>query len=404
MRDSGPFKTKTGFRHYRHHLYVLSSGILLTLIFPLPGIQSFSWIALVPLIIASVEAEKPSRSFFYGYSCGLLWSLGALHWTYIYHPLSIYPVVLITSIYPGLFALLINRITSRMGSFSLFFSVPVIWTSLEYLRSLGFLGFTWNSLGYAQFRNIPLIQLSAFTGVFGITFLICMVNGAVAAAIKNTWDAKKCLLTISTGLIIPAAVFLIGHACLRRCSPRDDEKIKVAGIQGSFNHDMLWSGFSHEIIRLLDNLTHEAGEQSPSLIVFPESTIGEDMHSIFEFNLWPKDIICQMARSTGSYLVIGAPYREGGKNYNSVYLVSPGCEIIGRYDKIKLVPGGEYFPRFGHKPFIRRLLAGAGGYTPGREMAVFEIPDARFSVLVCFEGIFGDLARRFVKKGESDIC
>ena len=147
----------------------------------------------------------------------------------------------------------------------------------------------------------------------------------------------------------------------------------------------------------LSTLSLEAVPANPDLIIWPESAVVEDP---FGINLWLRRKIQKVLKETGAYLLTGAPYSSRGKDYNSAFLISPSYELLNRYDKMHLVPAGEYFPIWRHSRLLEQLLQEAGDFTPGERYTIFEISGrARFAALICFEGIFGDLTRRFVVQG-----
>ncbi len=390
----------TGSRGHPPLLLSAATGILLTLSFPMPSLAFLAWAALVPLIFASVYREPPS-AFALGFLSGAVWGAGSLYWTHVYHPAAALLIILILSLYPAFFSLLVNITARKLGRTSLLWSVPVIWCFLEYIRTLGFLGFPWNSLGYSQSRNLYLIQISEYTGVFGVSFLICLVNGGIAAALMNKprHTASRAILAIS--LLPPVFLTVWGYGRYEHENIRSakSEKITVAGLQPAIHPQTAWSACWVEILTRLEALSAEAAAESPLLIIFPETVISEDLNRAFRENPRVRRGIEAISESSGSYLLIGAHYTQHRRLYNSAYLKSPECEIVQRYDKIKLVPGGEYLPYFREKRPVGKLLNGAAGYTPGDDKTVFEAGGHEFSALICFEGIFGNLARQFVKKG-----
>jgi len=145
-------------------------------------------------------------------------------------------------------------------------------------------------------------------------------------------------------------------------------------------------------------LTVKLTETSPGLIVWPETAFPSYFPSGTELD----DRLGDITREANTYLLLGSlSYKKKGKEikiYNSAYLFSPGRHILGRYDKIHLVPLGEYVPLSTHFPFFNSL-AGIGNITPGEEAVIFKLPRGKFGVLICFEVIFPELCRKFVREG-----
>jgi apolipoprotein N-acyltransferase len=196
-------------------------------------------------------------------------------------------------------------------------------------------------------------------------------------------------------LVILCLIFGGWHASgyYLRSSFLGDKKIVVAVIQGNFEED--FSDYE-EIMRRLRLLTQKTSKRFPQLIVWTETVIPF-------LTPFAKEDIKKIAKQCDGYLLFGSAHleqTEGKTNfYNSAFLVSPKDGIVERYDKIRLVPFGEMLPaeRFLHP--LRKLIPEIGDYTQGERFTIFKLPDARFGVLICFEDIFGDLARRFVKFG-----
>jgi len=132
--------------------FFLISGILLILPFPLFNLEIIAWFSLVPLLLGILK-ETPRNSFLFGYLCGIIWNIGTLYWTHVYHPLVLPLVVFILSFYPALFCLALNILSRGLipepgqkqgdmkSALRMMCIAPLLWTSLEYIRSLGFLGF-----------------------------------------------------------------------------------------------------------------------------------------------------------------------------------------------------------------------------------------------------------------------
>ena len=393
------------------------SGFLLILPFPLPELEIAAWVSLVPLLIAAAGSGT-RNSFLAGYLCGVIRISGSLFWIHVYHPLALPFVVFVLSFYPAIFCLGMNLILSRSKKnlTAMIWTAPLLWTSLEYAGSIGFLGFPWSSLGYSQYRQIPIIQIAEFTGVFGVSFLIVLVNSGIAFCLLSLKKPFRKQLLRCAGAAVVVCTVLAGCILWGRSAAKKAEYSSIhagktektpsflhtALIQGNTGVDSIWQKDSYDIIKRLTELSFAAGTMKPGLIIWPETAISENLLTSFAFDSEVKKGISRVGKETGAYLLTGALYEAGGKTYNSAFLISPSCEIVNRYDKIHLVPIGEYFPFLKHSRFMKYLLKDAGDFTPGTRFTVFKIPGKpEFSVLICFEGIFGNLTRKFVKKGAS---
>lgn len=397
----------------------VTTGILLVLPFSLLNLQVIAWFALVPLLLCICRHSRISGSrtrsvFAAGYVSGVIWNIGSLFWVKVFDPVALPLVVFILALYPALFCLGLSSLIKNRNDTAIIWAAPLLWTSLEYIRSLGFFGFPWNSLGYSQYRQIPVIQMAEFTGVFGVSFLIVLVNSGIAWCLLNNrklLSRLKILAAISVvmGLCIlwgasAARVYLQGKSIPPQSpfnSPFNKGGIRVALIQPNVSAaQSRWDENFPGIMERLSGLSAAAACAGPDLIIWPETAVGEDPETVFIANSWLRKQLCQITDQTGAYLLTGAVHYRNGKDHNSAFLISPDCKLIDRYDKIHLVPAGEYFPFWRHTRFMRFMLRNAGNFTPGERLTVFEIPGkGKFGTLICFEGIFGDLTRRFVKHG-----
>ena len=213
-------------------IFACLSGVLQVLIFPNFAIYLLSWVALAPLIYAILKCRDQDivmvladggqflapatagQGFLLGYACGIIWYLGSCSWIFhVMHfyggigtPLSVLLLVMFSlylGLYHGLFGLLLALIAGRRNQLNLRALVftPFLWVAVEAARTY-ITGFPWDLLGNTQIDNIPLSRLATFTGVYGISFEIALVNTAVAAAFLVPYARRKVLLTASLGAAI----------------------------------------------------------------------------------------------------------------------------------------------------------------------------------------------------------
>ncbi|MEW5766632.1 MAG: apolipoprotein N-acyltransferase [bacterium] len=180
--------------------------------------------------------------------------------------------------------------------------------------------------------------------------------------------------------------------------PRDS-RLRIALIQGNFDPDTKWSGLRDETIKTLWGLTRKAAkEAAPDLTIWTETAIVEPVDESYYLTRR----IFLLASEINGFLLVGAPHwKSEQEHFNSAFLISPEGEITDRYDKIHLVPFGETIPAERFFPWLREILPSeAGDWTPGDTFTIFNLPKAgmKFGVLICYEGIFGDLARQFVRR------
>jgi len=399
----------------------LSAGFLLVLSFPSPGLDPLSWVALVPLL-AAIRNADPRRAWLLGWESGAVFNLGLLYWVvvavHVYGrvpmAVSLIPLGMLVAYlacFWGVFAWG-ARLVERRTSIPLGLAIPVLWVAVEYVRSFLFSGFPWESLGYSQYRRLSLIQVSEWTGVYGVSFLVAGANAVC-------WEGIRCLRReIARKTFFLEAVILLfiagafgGYGAIRldqlgRDQDREGE-IRVALIQGSINQDQKWMPeYQDATLEIYFRLSREAAAQGAEFIVWPETATP----FYFERSLRYRPRIEAFVAETGVPLLFGSPgidfpQRPGEdavKHYNSAFLLTAEGKLSGRYDKVHLVPFSEYYPLGGFLRFLERHIQGMGNFSPGSEVKNLRWEDREIGVLICYEAIFPDLVRRFAA-GDADF-
>lgn len=377
-------------------LLSIISAILLIFAFPNYHLSYLAFIGFVPLLLA-IRDKTPRKAFFISYVCGFLFCLGTLYWLYYVTIFGLIVLCVYLALYFGIFGLFFNWISSEKRRdkitcapyFSLL-AIPVAWTALEYIQSRLFGGFGWTLLGYSQYRNLPFIQIADFSGVYGVSFVIMMVNVGIYRALKKSFGG----LVVSC--LVIALVVGYGYGAMKENGKGQEKDIKVSIIQGNIPQEIKWDPeASIDILDKYTDLTRLAVFDSPDLIIWPETSFP----GFFGIDKLFTDRVLKLAKDVKTPLLLGANTGEGFKNFNSAILISEKGEVIDRYDKIHLVPFGEYVPFSTRLPFLRRLVLGEfGEFTAGDDFKVFPLFEG-FGVLICFEDIFPSLARQFVKNG-----
>jgi apolipoprotein N-acyltransferase len=391
-------------------LLSLLSGVLLILSFPNFDLEFLAWFAFVPLLYA-IHGKTPLRAFTLGFLTGLISYLGIIYWiivavhTYGNVPLLVSAVILLLlvgylSLFTGTFGFLTRVVPLSSGIQTILF-FPILWTALEYLRSFLLTGFPWANLGYSQYLNLPFIQMADMTGPYGPSFVILLVNTTLfwilLQWINKTFPVREVVVTLF--VLLSAMIYgylkmgMIDQQMLRQPS------LKVALIQGNIDQSVKWEeSFQKETLKIYEKLSLKAAEQRPDLIIWPETATPFFFQQAREY----QPMVLDIPNKTNAFLLFGSPSFKGERGkvnyYNSAYLASPAKEITGRYDKIHLVPYGEYVP-LGEILSLGSLGEGIGNFKSGKVIYNFSIPQGKFGVLICFEIIFPDLCRRFVKSG-----
>jgi len=378
-------------KSWRSILSCIISATLLSLSFPSANIWILAWFAFIPLFIA-IRGQRPMTAFLLGCLNGLVFFYCTIYWLSYVTVWGMLILVLYLALYSGIFAVFANKIFSKelpVLAEALFISC--FWVVLEFIRARAFTGFGWALLGYSQWLKLPIIQIADVTGAFGVSFVIMAVNVLLFSLLRG--NKKSRLSTLGSILIILSAVYLYGFFRISNVAPKK-EQIRISVVQGNIPQEEKWD--LQQRWRILDKyvrLSETAGLDKPDLIIWPETAVPGD------FNEEPRMLyrIKSLARRLNVDFIVGAPAVISNEEYhNSAFLILKDGTLKQRYDKIRLVPFGEYIPFENYLGFIRNIAPVPIGYfTKGRENLVFQ---NKSSVLICFEDIFPDLVRGFVKK------
>ena len=421
--------------HPNAWLLVILSSLLQVLIFPLAGLYILSWVAFAPLIVAllrarpvgaleiagsvNLQAAKPGQAFLLAYVSGIVWYAGTCYWIYntmheyggLSTPLALLALFLFClylGLYHGLFGLLFSlTVGPGRDNRRALVAAPFLWIAVELARTR-VTGFPWNLLGTAQVDNISLSRITTWTGVYGVSFEIMLVNVAVAASFLVPRKKRSTLLIAS---LVAASVLQAGRLVNAPALPADHAALLV---QENIPVDATWTRDTFErTLRQLTDLTAKAVAANSSgapdskpgkvdLIVWPESPA-----PFFASDPLFRGPVSEMARETHTWVVTGAigstpalgSGRPASQVFNSAAVVSPSGDWTARYDKVHLVPFGEYLP-------FPRLFAFAGGLTkevgefqPGASRAPLDAGSMRLGVFICYESVFPGEVREFAKQG-----
>jgi apolipoprotein N-acyltransferase len=392
----------------------LLTGPLLMLIFPWYDLEWLAWIAFVPLLTAT-RGLRLRTAFVGGWMGGCAGYLGILRW--IPHTMINYGGVPTVVSY-GILVLLVVYVALYVGVFTAGWTwsvrawprgtvlvAPALWVTLEWVRAQALSGFPWASLGYSQYLNRPLIQVAEITSVYGVSFALILGNVVIAqllyGATHRAW--KRLGLPCALAALGLAALWGYGGWRLYQSSqaataPAD---LGVALLQGNIAQDLKWERASQEaIFSIYRTLTLDAAaDPAVDLVVWPEAATP----FFFANDVAFQARLLGLAHEAGRPLLFGSPTyaRDGDQDvmYNSAFLVGPEATVRGRYDKMHLVPFGEYIPLRRLLSFLDKLVQGIGDFRSGEAYTVMAIPQGRFAVLICFEVIFPALVRHFVYHG-----
>jgi apolipoprotein N-acyltransferase len=377
--------------------YLLSilSGLMMTVSFPDTDWNFLAWVCLVPFFTA-VEGRGWKETFRIGYVGGVAFYWSLFYWLNNVTVAGFLVLTLYLALYFPIFGIGMNWV-KRKGRMPPWLFAPFFWTALEYVRTYLFTGLPWGVLGATQHRFIPLIQISSITGVYGVSFLVALVNAAVYdCAIKR---GGRRVASVAAACAVVALCLVYGAANPSGSAP-GERAVRVAMVQGNVpQEEKFGEGFQREIVRRFCDLTLSVAREKPDLIVWPETSApGYYMHDPML-----KSSLSSLQRETRIPLLFGSTHAvatDGGADYyNSAFLLDSHGVPIDRYDKIHLVLFGEVIPCKRFLPFLKGFVPFEEDFTPGEAPTVFSIPQGRFAVLICFEDIFPDLARWAVRRG-----
>ncbi len=412
-----------------------ASGLFLPLSFPKSDLGLLAWIALVPLHWA-LDGKSKAQAFWIGWLSGTIAFTGMMAWvvttmnTYGKVPLVIsYGIMLLLTIYLGLYvglysagAVWFRTLIPRYG----LFAVPCLWVSLELVRTYVLSGLPWGLLGYSQYRQIEVIQIADHMGVYGVSFLIVLVNVALAEflswlmpLLRGFRPAKLPWALVAMAALLVTLSWEYGLATLSGAPTSDIPRssISVGVVQPNVDQAVKWdTAHREEILARFDRLTEQLG-RSTDLVIWPEAATP----FVFEREPAYQLQLIALANRAQAPILFGSPalrFYPDRRPYllNSAYLLSPDGQLLGRYDKHHLVPFGEYIPfKSSFLFFLDKLVEGIGDFEAGTGPTVLTLtPKARspaagmvgttprpinFGVAICYEVIFPNLVRQFAANG-----
>jgi apolipoprotein N-acyltransferase len=396
-----------------------ASGILLTISFPDAGLSWAAWFAIVPLLVA-VKDVKPSQSFRLGLLSGLVHYLTLLYWlsytmqTYGHLPVYLsVPVLFLLSFYLALYMALFSGLLALIpkGSIAYFFMIPLLWVSTEYMRSFLFSGFPWELLAYSQYNALHIIQVADILGPYGISFVIALSNAAFFSCfLRLSGKLRKDEGIPSHYAVTTLAVFVFFLSVFLYYGKNRIENtgsavlgapvVSVSVVQGNISQSEKWDpAFQDSTIEKYANLSRRAAAGKPDLMVWPETAA--PFYFTDDVRMTKK--VQNAATETGIQFLIGSPsFTINGNDmafYNSAFMLDKEGKITGKYDKVHLVPFGEYVPFRKWLPFIGKMVEQVGDFSPGEKGSTISLNGHRLGVLICYELIFPYLSRAQVKNG-----
>ncbi len=426
------------------------SALLLIFSFPDFNLWPLAWIGLVPLLVAIARRPRVFSSLLLGWLTGALFFYGSCYWityamvrygripAWVAYPL-IAPGPLVLGLFPAVCGAALARLVTRRGVRAIF-AAPFLWVALEWAR-LGVTGQLWNAIGYSQAYVPALIQSAHWGGVYGVGFLVVTVNATVAYMIL-----QKSVRAAATAAFIMAGVTAVGlaaylsswsDAALKR---QGEPAVVIVAVQPNVPMDPVGSAaesmalierhqsLSESALREWDgrlrkwetNLReieaarqHNSGDHGrqepgaeavsprksldkPRIVIWPESP----MNFTYARDSAFREMVARFnARNQTSLLFNSLEPAPANGFYNAAVMVNEDGRVVAQYDKIRLLPFGEYVPLPRWLPGVNLIPVMVGDFTPGAEYPLVPLGEARAGVFICFESAFPAIARKFSDAG-----
>ena len=397
-------------------LLAVLSGVLLSLAFPPADLGWLAFPALVPLLVAAASSP-PRTAALHGLACGTTFFTLLLYWiTIVMSRYGGLPIVVAASIlallvlylaaYLALFAALVAAASARWGWRGILLA-PVFWVGLEIVRGRLLTGFPWGLAGYSQWRNLALLQISSLGGVYLTSFVVLLANTGLVLLLRRPKGGAPRTAGVLL-LVIAAGAHLLGRTMLSSAATSGQAPIRVAAIQANVAQGVKWRpGEERRIVADLLAMSDEAARDGADLVIWPESSsplsiyrpAGEPTAVPMEPRREFLEEVQDSVRQGGYTLIAGSVgYHYEGETLratNSAFVIGPGGAVGPSYDKVHLVPFGEYVPLGKILFFVDRMVQGAiAEFAPGRQLRTLSTPAGEAGTFVCYEAIFPELVRR----------
>ena len=457
-------------RTVRDLLVLALTGMALTTAFPGVNFQSAAWVCIAPLLWLCADVSK-RRAFAYGMTWGYFWSLtstfflreiniaipfvfGAVLGVFIAFWAMLIPVVCRSLLVPpevrvrGAAAVAAYPRSQVRDEILAMFTLAAWWVILEWIRSWIFTGFPWNLLAATQWKNLNLIQICEYTGIYGLSFLVILVNIALFFTAKDLLAVARGAkyrrpFTLYAALAIVAAAAVSGMGVWKKYNriyaPENVTEYKVGVVQPDLSQRRaggedstrealdVCSRLSEALIA--DKKAAEAvsaefdsipvGQPAPStlqLIVWPETAVPTAYYGGGPIASEYRSRVRRMIRESGTPFLVGTLSYDNIRSntefdmFNSALLLKEfpltggnikyDADAAGRYDKVHIVPFGEFIPLNDRFPAIGRLVGMGRNLTPGKAFRPVDLTkDVRAGVMICYEDVFAYAARELVRNG-----
>lgn len=377
---------------------VLSAG-LLRLAFPKFDVWPLAWVGLVPLCMA-LEKQRLRHVVAVSWLCGFLFFVTTLYWLIHVTVSGLFVLAACLGLFFVFFGMAFRFAERCLSMFGRPFFLSGFWVLLEYLRAQSSMGFPWALLAYSQTGNIVAIQVADIGGAYMVSFYLVLVNAAVFELIRAVREKRP----VGKKQIAVLLCFLAawwGYGFFRVLEkPARKPLLNVSLVQGNIPQAVKWVPKFSDMIdkkyRILSELIRLKDE--PDLLIWPETAVQDYL----DIDAGDDARFASLARDIKTPLLFGSIRFSKERYYNSALFYDKEGRRAGLYDKMHLVPYGEYLPLRRALPALTHFVP-IEDFTAGRKHAVFSVPgvagDVPFGILICFEDIFPDLATKLVVNG-----
>lgn len=449
MNKKVVIKNNTDFLH--NLILIIIAAFLFILSHPnfifAKGLGFFAWIYYVPVLIAIDSSRSIKECLWLGFIYGILILSGYGYWLCNSYLMGFFAIIISYGVILS-FVFVLLMISSKLFENNGWFVQAFILSAYEYIKTLGFLGFSYCDSAYTQWKNLYFIQIAKLIGNFGVGTILIFSSAVIFAFIKKIYLRKKnqfshisnryqsgenlkrfiesekidrqlslrfpiiCLVIL---ILCVSASYVCGFMILRK-SPEINKQITVCAIQS--NDDPKSTGFDayKKSVKVLMKLTDEALEIHPEIdmVIWPETAVVPAIVYYFKNDSDKRrhDLSVELLKyidSKNCQFVIGNGHkvsdRQKSSTYNSALVFNPGENVYppepAIYSKNHLVPFSEYFPLTESMPGFYRFLVKRGHqmWSPGNSVEVFNYGDFKYSTPICFEDTFSDVCRKMAKSG-----
>ncbi|MEP6568270.1 MAG: apolipoprotein N-acyltransferase [Acidobacteriota bacterium] len=389
----------------------LISAALLIVSFPNFDLSLLAWIALVPVLLVVARAPRPFRSFYLGWLFSTAFFYGSCYWlTYsMIHTggLSpwvafalLLPATLVVGVFPAVAMLLLARAIRSWGTSALFLA-PILWPALEWAR-LETTGQLWNAIGYSQAYHPLLIRSASWGGVYAVGFLVVLVNVAVAFALLRRTSRAYVIAAVAL-LAVGATLFASSLSTPVEVDAHfDASSVFVIAIQPNVpvtivkSEDELQQLTARHLSMSESALQQLPDDGKPRLVIWPESPMNFSYGSDNRL----RDRLATFAKTNKTSVLLNS--QELAPNdgiYNSALLINEEGKLVAQYDKIRLLPFGEYVPLPDWLPGVGLIRGIVGDFTPGTKYQLMVVGTVRAGVFICIESAYPAIVRTFSGEG-----